>query len=160
MQALFAGANTIATAVRSVAPGVLVSASLFTPLAVGGSAFNGVQCFSTPCVDDGYPLRPSVLMQNSSLDYIDIHVYPSGPSYTLAADLGSAEITADAVWSKPLLMGEYGVVKNSYYNTATLAAATLTSQLQLSCQYGFTGWGLWTWDTDRTNSTVLDRRRK
>jgi hypothetical protein len=48
--------NTVVTAIKSIAPRILVTASLFSPNAVGHNGFDGVQT-RPPNADDRYPMR-------------------------------------------------------------------------------------------------------
>jgi hypothetical protein len=48
---------------------------------------------------------------------------------------------------KPVLMGEFGAARGSYATAAGAALALHDGQVG-SCNYGFDGWLLWTWDTD------------
>jgi hypothetical protein len=130
--------NTVYKAIKSVAPSILVSTSLFSPNSVGHNGFDGVQ--PRPLNADGrYPLRPASLV-NSLADYIDLHVYP-GHNDTQAQFDGAALSRA-----KPLLLGETGAFKVPY-PTALSGAAVIKDVMIESVKYGFTGWAIWTWDT-------------
>jgi hypothetical protein len=130
--------NTVYRAIKSVAPSILVSTSLFSPNSVGHDGFDGVQP-RPPTADGRYPLRPASLV-NSLADYIDLHVYP-GHNDTRAQFDGAALSRA-----KPLLLGETGAFKVPYPN-ASHAAEVIKNVMVESVNYGFTGWGIWTWDT-------------
>jgi hypothetical protein len=129
--------NTVVTAIKSIAPRILVTASLFSPNAVGHNGFDGVQT-RPPNADDRYPLRPASLI-NSLADYIDLHVYASENQ---RAQFKGAGLTL----AKPLLLGETGAFKNNYPNASSGAVAIQNVMIE-SINYGFTGWGIWTWDT-------------
>jgi hypothetical protein len=130
--------NTVATAIKSVAPSILVSASLFSPNAVGHNGFDGVQP-RPPKADERYPLRPASLV-NSLADYIDLHVYPVHNN--TRADFEAAGLSR----AKPLLLGETGAFKFVYPNASSGAIAIKNTMIE-SVNYGFTGWGIWTWDS-------------
>ena len=130
--------NTVCKAIKSVAPSILVSTSLFAPTAVGHHGFDGVQP-RPPDQDDRYPLRPASLV-SSLADYIDLHVYPI---YNNTHD--DFELSALSR-AKPLLLGETGAFKFAH-PTPLLGAAAIKSTMIESVNYGFTGWGIWTWDT-------------
>ncbi|CAF1292738.1 unnamed protein product [Rotaria magnacalcarata] len=115
----------------------MVSASLFSPNAVGHDDFDGVKT-RPPDADDRYPLRPGSLI-SSLADYIDLHVYSSDHT---RAEFDGAELTQ----VKPLLLGETGAFKNNYPN-ASSAGRTVQNVMTENVNYGFTGWGIWTWDT-------------
>jgi len=57
-------------------PLALTTASVFTPRGVGRAGYDGVQ----PSADPRAPMRALALSQ-SSLDYVDLHMYPTGPHY-------------------------------------------------------------------------------
>ncbi|CAF2638727.1 unnamed protein product [Rotaria sp. Silwood2] len=129
--------NTVATAIKSIAPTILVSASLFSPNAVGHDGFDGVQT-RPPNEDDRYPLRPASLI-NSLADYIDLHVYASE---NMRAEFEGAAL----IPVKPILLGETGAFKDNHPNVST-AAIAIQNVMNESLNYGFVGWGTWTWDT-------------
>jgi hypothetical protein len=129
--------NTTATAIKSIAPTILVTASLFSPNGVGHNGFDGVQ--TRPLnKDERYPLRPGSLV-DSLADYIDLHVYVSNISN---ADMKGAALPK----SKPILMGETGAAR-AEFSTASSAALAIKNLMIESLNYGFTGWGIWNWDT-------------
>ncbi|CAF1446675.1 unnamed protein product, partial [Rotaria sordida] len=106
--------NTVAAAIKLVSPTILVTASLFSPNAVGHDGFDGVQ-IRPPNVDDRYPLRPASLV-HSLADYIDLHVY--------ASDNAQKELEgADLSPEKPFLMSETGAFKGNYPNASIAATA-------------------------------------
>jgi hypothetical protein len=129
--------NTVATAIKSVAPNIHVSASLFSPNAVGHDGFDGVQP-RPPTADERYPLRPASLI-NSLADYIDLHVYPVGST---RAQFDGAALSK----AKPLLLGETGAFKFNFPNPSSGAIGIKNVMIE-SVNYGFTGWGIWTWDS-------------
>jgi hypothetical protein len=130
--------NTVYTAIKSVAPSISVSTSLFSPNAVGHDGFDDVQPRPPPA-DDRYPLRPASLV-NSLADYIDLHVYPIYNN--TRADFDAAALSR----AKPLLLGETGAFKFAH-PTPMLGAIAIKNTMIESVDYGFTGWGIWTWDT-------------
>lgn len=129
--------NTVASAIKSVAPLILVSSSLFSPNAVGHDGFDGVQP-RPPDADDRYPLRPRSLI-SSMADYIDLHVYASRNNSR--AEFNGAGLTLD----KPLLLGETGTFKFNAPDPLTGALSVKNVMIE-SVDYHFTGWGIWTWD--------------
>ena len=125
--------NTVYKAIKSVAPSILVSASLFSPNSVGHDGFDSVQP-RPPNADGRYPLRPASLV-DSLANYIDLHVYP-GHNDTRAQFDGAALSRA-----KPLLLGETGAFKVPY-PTALSGAEVIRNVMIESVKYGFTGWGI------------------
>ena len=82
-------------------------------------------------------------LASSSADFIDLHVYP-GAELTLpqyVENYGMAALEA-----KPIVMGEFGAFTPSY-SSAAQAATALHNWQVASCEYGFDGWLLGTWDT-------------
>ncbi len=129
--------NTTAAAIKSISPTILVTASLFSPNAVGHDGFDGVQT-RPPNADDRYPLRPGSLI-NSLADYIDLHVYASQNS---KAEMEGAGLTRN----KPILMGETGAAR-ARFQIASSAALAIKNVMIESVNNGFAGWGIWNWDT-------------
>ena len=86
--------------------------------------------------------RPAIW--DSNADFIDLHPYPDGglslPEYV--DNFGMAGMQA-----KPIIMGEFGV-SHASISTEAKAAQVLHDWQVESCQFGFDGWLLWTWDTD------------
>ena len=131
--------NTVCTAIKSAAPSILVSTSLFSPNAVGHEGFDGVQP-RPPDADDRYPLRPGSLVK-SLADYIDLHVYPNHNN--TKAEFDGAALSR----AKPLLMGETGASKFAHPTPAIGATAVKSTMIE-SVNYGFTAWSIWNWDTN------------
>ena len=130
--------NTVAKGIKSVSPSMLVSVSQFSPNAVGHRTFDGVQPRSAPA-DDRYPLRTASLV-DSLADYIDLHVYPF--ENNTRADFDGAAVSR----AKPLLLGETGAFKFDHA-TPLIGAMAIKDTMIQSLDYGFSGWGIWTWDT-------------
>ena len=80
----------------------------------------------------------------SSADFIDLHPYPGWeltlPQYVDNFGLAGME-------EKPIIMGELGAARSSYASEAGAARALHDWQVE-SCNYGFDGWLLWTWDSE------------
>jgi hypothetical protein len=88
-------------------------------------------------------IRTQRVIWESSLDFFDLHPYPGG--------YGVAELMenfgAQGMQAKPILMGEFGAARSTYASVAATARALHDWQVD-SCEFGFDGWLLWTWDTD------------
>jgi len=80
----------------------------------------------------------------SSADFIHLHPYP-GQGLTLAQMVENFEMTGFT--RKPIVMGEFGAFKATYWSSAVAAQVLQDWQVE-SCPYGFDGWLLWTWDTE------------
>ena len=144
--------NVIRSAIRAVVPDMLVGLSVFTPRAVGRTGYSGA---TEQVSDPRQPLRPLVLWRYSDADYIDIHSYTFPEQESAAPGLESAELSQGTVWSKPILMGEFGAFKAGQvfdgvripgYSDMPAAARALQTHMASSCGYGMTGWGSWTWN--------------
>jgi hypothetical protein len=129
--------NTAAIAIKSIGPNILVTASIISPNVVGHNGFDGVQP-RPPNADARYPLRAGSLV-NSLADYIDLHIYAGG-------DPKAAMEGAALPKSKPILMGETGAYK-PWFKNASIAASVIQNVMIESVNYGYTGWGIWNWDT-------------
>jgi hypothetical protein len=136
-------ANGLVRTVRSVSQDTMVTASVFTPNAVGRPGHDGVAAGLDPA-ERRVPVRARAL-SGSNLNYIDVHVYPRGPDYKIGEDLKSAEVPTLRK-GKPLVMGEYGALKDAYPSIES-ATQAMDSFLGQSCRYDFDGWLYWTWDT-------------
>jgi hypothetical protein len=129
--------NTAAVAIKSIGPTILVTASLMSPNVVGHNGFDGVEP-RPPNADARYPLRAGSLV-NSLADYIDLHVYAGG-------DPKGVMEGAALPKGKPILMGETGAYK-PWFKNVSIAALAIQNVMIESVNYGFTGWGIWNWDT-------------
>ena len=89
-------------------------------------------------------------LSQSSLDYVDLHTYPTGRRYSLTKDLESAEIESLAA-DKPRIIGEVGALRFAYRD-GLAAALLLANHQSASCHFGIRGWVLWTWDSDPFDS--------
>jgi F5/8 type C domain len=87
-------------------------------------------------------IRTYPAIWNSSADFIDLHPYPGG--YNLGQLVENFEM--QGFNAKPVLMGELGAARNDYASAARVALGLHDWQVD-SCNYGFDGWLLWTWDS-------------
>ncbi len=128
------------SAIRAVDPEVMITTSVYSPLAVGYNGYDGVSPGAHPGVVA--PFRVKALNQ-TGISYIDIHAY-TDPAHTLAQTLTVAEF-GQLDNSKPRFMGEFGAYK-PYYTDIVQGAFALRDHQVASCAFGFQGWLLWTWD--------------
>lgn len=129
--------NSTVKAIKFISPNISVSASLFSPNAVGHDGFDGVQ--SRPAgVDDRYPLRSASLVK-SLADYTDLHVYASD---NVQKEFEGAALSQE----KPIIMGETGAYTGSFPNVS-IAALAIKKVIIDSFNYRFSGWGIWTWNS-------------
>jgi len=86
--------------------------------------------------------RPAIL--ESTADFVDLHAYLG---WGLDFEQYMQRFGVDGPTEKPIILGEFGADKRGYL-TAAMAARNLVEWQAASCEYGFDGWLLWTWDTD------------
>lgn len=125
-------ANRVRAAIRSVDPTALVSGSFFAPSVPNANR-----------VGDVRDLRTLPVIASSTLDVVDVHVYPGG-ELSLEQHMQNYGIARPT--RKPILIGETGVFKQSF-GTAALGAAALAEWQAASCRFGVDGWLVWTWDS-------------
>lgn len=78
----------------------------------------------------------------SQADFIDLHPYPDAGLNLrqYVENFGMKDMQ-----EKPILMGEFGAHRTAFASPGSAANAFMNWQVE-SCQYGFDGWLLWTWD--------------
>lgn len=148
-------ARSCAEAVRRHLPTSLVTVGVFTFAAVHKPGPNGL--VAAGCeggggadgatgVDCRFPARPYWLSRGAGLSFLDVHIYQAdGSPEALAANLATEE------WSKvanstPIVMGEFGC--NAKWGLNAMSCAPHVRELQRSsCEFGFSGWLFWTYDT-------------
>jgi hypothetical protein len=86
--------------------------------------------------------RPAIL--ESTADFVDLHTYLG---WGLSMGQYMNRFGVDGPTQKPLILGEFGASTRAYPTAASAAQRLLEWQVA-SCEYGFDGWLLWTWDTD------------
>jgi len=152
--AIVAAFDECAAAVRAVAPTVLVSANVFSFLAVGKER-PGVWPLAS--ADKRVPARPLALASASTADYIDLHLYVSyvednSIASCLEAHLNSLEFTALRAkcreGGKPIIMGEFGASAAIFGQEAKNVPHYMTEQVKLAIECGMQGFLYWTYDTD------------
>jgi hypothetical protein len=104
--------------------------------------------FIVPDEPNPWPIAPRFIRTypaawQSSLDFLDFHPYPGG----YALDKLAENYHMTGMEEKPVIMGEFGTARSSYTSEASAARALHDWQVD-SCNYGFDGWLLWTWDSD------------
>jgi hypothetical protein len=132
-------ANEVRTAIRGEDPTALVGVGLIPPQAPH-KIRSGDARFSVT--------RP--LIQKSSLDFVDVHVYPEADGFGMkefAENFGFSKGTKKAV-----IMGEFGGLV-TMYATVDAAARAMVDLQRSSAEYGVDGWLLWAWDMDIIKET-------
>jgi len=125
--------DAVRQAILQVDPTALVTVGFFQP-----------QGPNPTRIGDTRVIRTYSAIWESSADFIDLHLYPGG-ELNMAQYVENYEM--DGFARKPIIMGEFGSSKYSHWS-ASLAAQVLQDWQVDSCNYGFDGWLLWTWDTD------------
>ncbi len=139
-------ANQCVGAIKAVDSNALVSASVFTFSAVGKAGPNGLLPLTAS--DKRFPARPSSLLEFSTLDYVDVHMYPTGSGYSITDDLASSEYSLWNQTKKPLLMGEFGAFKEHYPGGTSSAVDAMVAHRNAARSLGFEGELYWTWQTN------------
>jgi hypothetical protein len=137
-------ANSCASTIRAIDPQALVTDGMFTFNAVGQAGPNGIP--ANPSGDPRVPVRPLILRTYSTLSFTDMHLYPSGPGYSVTADLASSELSPLSTPAVPLVMGEFGAFK-SFYPDLTMAAFAMGDHRAAAADAGVVGALFWTWNT-------------
>ncbi|MEK6881231.1 MAG: hypothetical protein AABY22_16540, partial [Nanoarchaeota archaeon] len=153
--------DNITRTIHSNYPNLLLTASLFTPYSQGRSDYDGVQSSSQS-------QNVRIYSDEVNVSYINIHLYPTPvieTIYNITTDLdtarlnktgsNTAEFSDGTNLNKPMMMGEFGALKQTgdplnpvlIYPNISRAIDVLVSHQINSCEYGFTGWVTWTWNT-------------
>ncbi|HKT02699.1 MAG TPA: cellulase family glycosylhydrolase [Rugosimonospora sp.] len=147
-------ANAAVQAVHAADAQALVTVGLGTNFAVGKAGQTGLpvrcdagpSCPTVPLYKYWYPGDPVTVAAKSAIDFVDMHVYPQGGGYSIAADLASSGVPN---LSKPFMLGELGADKTVYPDIRVAAVDMRTKQVQ-SCAVGrgAKGWLFFTYDSD------------
>lgn len=134
--------NTLAGAVKDVAPGALTTVGMWTSDAHGRPPEN----FLLPDdKDPRIPPRPSILAgADSDLDFLDIHIYPWDGTSKVRPDAHEWEQVRKS--GKPVVVGEYGVFKDKSIEEAR---EIMREMLEQSADMGYQGALHWVWDLTR-----------
>ena len=125
--------DTLTTAIIKIDPTALVTVGFFWPQRPHPARMGDPRRIET---------RPAIW--ESSAHFIDLHPYPGWeltlPQYVDNFGMAGME-------EKPIVMGEFGAARSAYATEAGAARALHDWQVD-SCDYGFDGWLLWTYDTE------------
>jgi hypothetical protein len=131
--------NTLAVAVKAVAPEALTTVGMWTSDAHDRPPVNYLLPDGK---DPRIPPRPSVLAgSDSRLDFLDIHIYPWDGTSKVRPEAHEAALVLAG--NKPVLVGEYGVFKNK---TVEEAKVMMGEMLQQAFNLGYQGSLHWIWD--------------
>lgn len=127
--------NSVRGTILYLDPTALVSVGFFAPQKPGPDDPDQRLSVSAPAIWD------------SMADFIDLHTYllpadPSDPNQLMKKQMDSFDMTG--MKEKPIIMGEFGA--EHLLGSSSNAALHLTAWQVESCQFGFDGWLLWTWD--------------
>ena len=120
-------------AIRELVPAALVTVGFFVP-----------QEPNPTRIGDPRVIAPYPAIAGSTVDFVDLHLYPLAGDRTLSQlveNFGNA-----AFAQKPVLMGEFGAYQPTF-PTIQQAVQLLRDWQTESCAFGFKGWLLWTWDS-------------
>lgn len=137
--------DQVRAAIRAVSPTALVTVGLVppqfpNPIGVGDTRFS----VSAPVV------------RSSTLDFIDIHVYPAADKISMKEFAENFGIVG--VKNKPVIFGEFGGLLATYASAEAAAQAMVEWQGE-SAKFGIDGWIFWSWDMDepRDSWTALEQ---
>ena len=138
-------------------PSILLSAGgVFSPYATGRTGYDGLLLDENGKVvgslfnDGRMPLKMSTLAESQFVDYLSFQGYPNPMDYSLVYDISKDMASIDinnVSLDKPRIINEFGVAE-IYYPTIDKAVNALLNQAINSCNYGFEGWVLFTWNTE------------
>jgi hypothetical protein len=133
--------STVGDALRRLDDGALVTIGFFSSEEPDAGRTAG----------DNRWVVPRQIMQDSTLDFIDLHAYPGlgGTWEAIAPAFGLDEVTP----GYPFLLGEFGAFEDAYPDPAEAAAAMARWQAE-SCEVGFGGWLLWFWGADSDDEVI------
>jgi hypothetical protein len=98
---------------------------------------------SFPAINSGQTtVDPHTAIWESTADFVDLHTYLG---WGISLQQYMERFGVDQPPEKPIILGEFGA-SNRAYPTAASAAQALQEWQVDSCEYGFDGWILWTWD--------------
>ena len=127
-------ADLLRDEIRSIDPTAMVTVGFFTP--------NSPHQVNGP--EETRLVRTSYFLRNSTMDFVDLHHYPgNGVDDTHIwenFDIAGAD-------SMPLILGEYGAIRNWWPNAAAGAAAVMALEVE-ACRVGFDGYLVWAWRGD------------
>jgi hypothetical protein len=119
-------------AILEIDPTALVTVGFFQPKGP-----------NTSRVGDDREIETRAVIAESTADFIDLHGYPGG-ELNLRQIVDNFKLPEHP--SKPLLLGEFGAERNAYATVDDAVRALVEWQVE-SCDHGFTGWLVWTWDS-------------
>ena len=127
-------ADLIREDIRSIDPTALVTVGFFTPNQPNEVMPEG----------DTRLVRTRHFIRNSDIDFVDFHHYPgNGVDDALVwENFGFAGAEA-----KPIVLGEYGAIRDWWPNAAAGATAAMSLEVD-ACRAGFDGFILWGWRSD------------
>jgi len=125
--------DEVRAAILEADPTALVGVGFFQPQTPNPSRIGDPRLIET---------RPAIW--DSGADFVDLHGYPGGE---LNLEQLVENYKMEGMERKPIIMGEFGAFKFAYPSVDAAARALVEWQMA-SCEYGFDGWLLWTWDSD------------
>lgn len=120
--------------IREVDPTALVSIGFFVP--------NAPHAWMGP--DDLRVVHTREVIWGSSADFIDLHASPWRGGLTMQQHVDNFGM--EGMQAKPIVMGEMTAFQPGGFHTPAAGAQALHDWQIESCQYGFDGWLVWSWD--------------
>lgn len=159
---------SVGSAIRAADPSrsILVEASVVTPQGENGQpgytgAMGPAACDPAASWRCLFPLRSDIMALYGGVSFRDIHSYQRPLPYDEASDLASAGLAENAANPVPLIMGEFGAMRqlpgyaNETYPDGQSAVLALRQHMATSCRFGFSGWAVWSWRPSNPGDTVL-----
>jgi len=145
--------NTLAKAIKTLAPELLVCEGVFTLRAVGKTPDTHIGVFPVSSGDKRFPPTATVL-GHSHLDFIDMHFYRTRRDETVSRafrrDMDSMAFYSaemrDIQKLKPVILGEFGSFRH-IDETFAQAANNLLRIRDLAIEHHMMGIMMWTYDT-------------
>ncbi len=134
-------ADNVRAAIKALDPTALVTISLFPPQGPNPSR-----------IGDPRPVSAYPSIARSTLDYVDLHMYPVVFDLTMAQTAQNFGFVGYQQ-KQPIVMGEFGAFMSAYPTISDAAAGLQAWQIQ-SCAYNIKGWSLWTWDEENAATTI------
>lgn len=123
--------NTVRARILELDPSALVTVGFFVPYGPNPARVGDARVSVT---------APAIW--ESQADFIDLHPYPG---FELNLRQYVENFGIEGMQEKPIIMGEFGLTTWAFGSRASAADALVRWQVE-SCNYGFDGWLLWTWD--------------
>jgi hypothetical protein len=116
----------MSSAIKELDPSALVSMGFFEPMGI----------------ESGRLVKTDILIQDSVLDFVDIHAYPDVELTSL--DEYAERFGINGSEAKPIILGEFGAGREPVPSLVDAARMLQFWQVD-SCRFNIDGWLLWSW---------------